>query len=157
MMDISIELDKNDDLNNNLIDINEFDVPSFSIEIFNKNKILYNKFNKDNITLFDNSDYKKLYSTFFSSENDLLNINFIEKENNYNIVIDENEENSFNQNKFHLNKKENNNIVNNKKQKEKKKTFLNLVNNYSKFVQEDDFIKLISSKRVRNNLIICNK
>ena len=46
MMDISIELDKNDDLNNNLIDINEFDVPSFSIEIFNKNKILYNKFNK---------------------------------------------------------------------------------------------------------------
>jgi len=151
MMDISIELDKNDDLNNNLIDINEFDVPSFSIEIFNKNKILYNKFNKDNITLFDNSDYKKLYSTFFSSENDLLNINFIEKENNYNIVIDENEENSFNQNKFHLNKKENNNIVNNKKQKEKKKTFLNIVNNYSKFVQKDDFIKLISSKRVRNN------
>ena len=151
MMDISIELDKNDDLNNNLIDINEFDVPSFSIEIFNKNKILYNKFNKDNITLFDNSDYKKLYSTFFSSENDLLNINFIEKENNYNIVIDENEENSFNQNIFHLNKKENNNIVNNKKQKEKKKTFLNIVNNYSKFVQKDDFIKLISSKRVRNN------
>ena len=151
MMDISIELDKNDDLNNILIDINEFDVPSFSIEIFNKNKILYNKFNKDNITLFDNSDYKKLYSTFFSSENDLLNINFIEKENNYNIVIDENEENSFNQNKFHLNKKENNNIVNNKKQKEKKKTFLNIVNNYSKFVQKDDFIKLISSKRVRNN------
>jgi hypothetical protein len=151
MMDISIELDKNDDLNNNLIDINEFDVPSFSIEIFNKNKILYNKFNKNNITLFDNSDYKKLYSTFFSSENDLLNINFIEKENNYNIVIDENEENSFNQNKFHLNKKENNNIVNNKKQKEKKKTFLNIVNNYSKFVQKDDFIKLISSKRVRNN------
>ena len=151
MMDISIELDKNDDLNNNLIDINEFDVPSFSIEIFNKNKILYNKFNNDNITLFDNSDYKKLYSTFFSSENDLLNINFIEKENNYNIVIDENEENSFNQNKFHLNKKENNNIVNNKKQKEKKKTFLNKINNYSKFVQKDDFIKLISSKRVRNN------
>ena len=151
MMDISIELDKNDDLNNILIDINEFDVPSFSIEIFNKNKILYNKFNKDNITLFDNSDYKKLYSTFFSSENDLLNINFIEKENNYNIVIDENEENSFNQNIFHLNKKENNNIVNNKKQKEKKKTFLNIVNNYSKFVQKDDFIKLISSKRVRNN------
>ena len=151
MMDISIELDKNDDLNNNLIDINEFDVPSFSIEIFNKNKILYNKFNKDNITLFDNSDYKKLYSTFFSSENDLLNINFIEKENNYNIVIDENEENSFNQNKFHLNKKENNNIVNNKKQKEKKKTFLNIVNNYSKFVQKDDFLKLISCKRVRNN------
>ena len=152
MIDTKMELITNDSLNNIFIDINEFDVPSFSTEIFNKNKVFYDKVDDENIALFYDIDNKILYSTFFSSENDLFNLDLIEKENNYIIDIDENVDISINQNNSKINKKKKNNIIKKNKQKEKSKGTLLKILNHSKCVQIDDFIKLINSKRERNNL-----
>ncbi len=151
-MDTKMELNKDDNLNNKFIDINEFEVPSFSTEIFNKNKVFYDKVDDENIALFYDIDNKILYSTFFSSENDLFNLDLIEKENNYIIDIDENVDISINHNNSKINKKKKNNIIKKNKQKEKSKGTLLKILNHSKCVQIDDFIKLINSKRARNNL-----
>ncbi len=146
-----MELNKDDNLNNKFIDINEFEVPSFSTEIFNKNKIFYNKVNDENYALLYDNDNLILYSTFFSLENNLFNSNLIEKEDNYIIDIEENENISINDNKSSINKKEKKNIIQNKKKKEKNKgTFLKILN-HSIYVHIDDFIKLINSKRKRKN------
>ncbi len=146
-----MELNKDDNLNNKFIDINEFEVPSFSTEIFNKNKVFYNKVNDENYALLYDNDNLILYSTFFSLENNLFNSNLIEKEDNYIIDIEENENISINDNKSSINKKEKKNIIQNKKKKEKNKgTFLKILN-HSIYVHIDDFIKLINSKRKRKN------
>ena len=150
-MDTKMELNKDDNLNNKFIDINEFEVPSFSTEIFNKNKVFYNKVNDENYALLYDNDNLILYSTFFSLENNLFNSNLIEKEDNYIIDIEENENISINDNKSSINKKEKKNIIQNKKKKEKNKgTFLKILN-HSIYVHIDDFIKLINSKRKRKN------
>ena len=129
-MDTKMELNKDDNLNNKFIDINEFEVPSFSTEIFNKNKVFYNKVNDENYALLYDNDNLILYSTFFSLENNLFNSNLIEKEDNYIIDIEENENISINDNKSSINKKEKKNIIQNKKKKEKNKgTFLKILNN----------------------------
>ena len=119
-MDTKMELNKDDNLNNKFIDINEFEVPSFSTEIFNKNKVFYNKVNDENYALLYDNDNLILYSTFFSLENNLFNSNLIEKEDNYIIDIEENENISINDNKSSINKKEKKNIIQNKKKKKKK-------------------------------------
>jgi hypothetical protein len=150
-MDTKMELNKDDNLNNKFIDINEFEVPSFSTEIFNKNKVFYNKVNDENYALLYDNDNLILYSTFFSLENNLFNSNLIEKEDNYIIDIEENENISINDNKSSIKKKEKKNIIQNKKKKEKNKgTFLKILN-HSIYVHIDDFIKLINSKRKRKN------
>ena len=118
-MDTKMELNKDDNLNNKFIDINEFEVPSFSTEIFNKNKVFYNKVNDENYALLYDNDNLILYSTFFSLENNLFNSNLIEKEDNYIIDIEENENISINDNKSSINKKEKKNIIQNKKKKKK--------------------------------------
>jgi hypothetical protein len=129
-MDTKMELNKDDNLNNKFIDINEFEVPSFSTEIFNKNKVFYNKVNDENYALLYDNDNLILYSTFFSLENNLFNSNLIEKEDNYIIDIEENENISINDNKSSINKKEKKNIIQNKKKKEKnKEKFLKKLNN----------------------------
>ena len=120
MIDTKMELITNDSLNNIFIDINEFDVPSFSTEIFNKNKVFYDKVDDENIALFYDIDNKILYSTFFSSENDLFNLDLIEKENNYIIDIDENVDISINHNNSKINKKKKNNIIKKKQTKREK-------------------------------------